>query len=284
MSSSFDTTQPQRFLRPADVARLRRNQRRIDVQRALYIGRNVALALLVILAGVWAWRRIQSDIRFAVKRIEVTGAVHSSRASINTVTSAYVGANLFRLDIARIQDDLRTLPWVSRIEIEKKLPDTLRIRVVERTPVALIQTYGGLRYVDENGAAFAELSPAVGDPDLPLISAASGPELTRCIELIRNLRDRDPEVYSRISEVRPIAPRGFALFDRDLGAVVYANGDDISGKWRSLYAIAGVENFGRSSIQYADLRFADRVVIKPLHPLTTSAAAIMPAPGAQITN
>ena len=284
MSSSFDTTQPQRFLRPADVARLRRNQRGIDAQRALRVGRNVVLSLALILAGIWSYRRVQSDARFAVKRVEVSGAVHSSRASLDAVTAAYVGANLFRLDIARVQGDLRALPWISRIDIEKKLPDTLRIRIVERTPMALIQAYGGLRYVDENGAAFAPLSPSVGDPDLPLISGASGEELTRCIELIRTLRDRDPQVYSRISEIRPIAPRGFALFDRDLGAVVYANGDDISAKWRALYSIAGAENLGRSGIEYADLRFADRVVIKPVHQVTTSAAAIMPAPGAQITN
>src|SRR5439155_89092 len=129
--------------------------------------------------------------------------------------------------------------WVSRIETEKKLPDTLRVRIVERTPVALVQTGDRLQYVDENGVPFAELSPAVGDQDLPIISgAAPAPELARCVALLRALRARDPEVFARISEVRPVPPDGFALFDRQLGAVVYANAGDLSSKWRELNAIA----------------------------------------------
>ena len=79
------------------------------------------------------------------------------------------------------------------------------------------------------------------------------------------LRGRDPQVYARISEVRPLPPRGFALFDRRIGAFVYANEDDVFTKWRDLAAIARSERFGRGDLAYVDLRFADRVVIKPVH-------------------
>ena len=129
--------------------------------------------------------------------------MHTPRSAVNAITQAYVGANLFRLDIAQMQNDLRSLGWVSRIETEKKLPDTLRVRIVERTPVALVQAGERLQYVDENGVPFAELSPAVGDSDLPLITGAEGVALARCVTLLRALRARDAEVFARISEVRP---------------------------------------------------------------------------------
>ncbi|MBK5258552.1 MAG: FtsQ-type POTRA domain-containing protein, partial [Thermoanaerobaculia bacterium] len=189
----------------------------------------------------------------------------------DAVTSQYIGLNLFQIDIARVQNDMRSLPWVSRIEIEKKLPGTLRMRVVERIPVALVQQGRELNYVDEHGIAFARLTPAVGDPDLPLINAACAPsrttpcpDLVRAVALLRALSAHDPQIYSRISEVRPLVPAGFQLFDRDLGAIVYANGDDVSSKLRTLYAIVRSEQFARGSIAYADLRFSDRIVIKPL--------------------
>jgi cell division protein FtsQ len=272
------------FLRPDDVARLQRNQRHINTQRALRISRSVALGLAVIALLVWSYYRAQSDARFAVKTIEVTGVVHTSRAALDAVTSAYAGANLFKIDIARVQTDLRALPWISRIDIEKKLPDTLRIHVVERTPWALVQNGTGLRYADENGVPFAPLSPEVGDPDLPLIVANDPVDLQRCVQLVRDLRQRDPLLYSRISEVRPLPPHAFALFDRDLGTVVYADAENLSEKWRTLYAIANAERFGRAAIDYADLRFADRIVLKPVHPIVSSGAAIVPAQGAEITN
>jgi cell division protein FtsQ len=260
MSSSFDTTSP-RFFRPADAGRLRRNQRKIQVQKILVVARNVVVVAALGVAALWAYRQTQSDVRFAVKRIEIEGAVHTPRAALDLVTQRYVGLNLFKIDIARVQHDLRGLAWVRRIDIEKRLPDTLRIKVAERQPVALVSTPERLLYIDDDGIAFAELSPAVGDDDLPVITGAFGGELQRTVAFIRDLKNKDPQVYSRISEVRPIAPRGFALFDREVGAFVYANADDLTAKWRGLYAVLEAEH--HPHIEYADLRFADRIVLKP---------------------
>ena len=257
--NTFDTT-ASRFLRPTDISRPR-NQRRIQVQRLLVVLRSALLAGAVVAVAVWAYLRTQSDARFAVKTIEIAGAVHTQRAALDQITGRYVGLNLFQIDIARVQRDLGGLAWVSRIDIEKKLPDTLRIKIAERKPVALVRAGDRLLYADEKGVAFAELSPAVGDDDLPLITEASGPELARTVAFLTDLRRRDPHVYSRISEVRSVPPRGFAVFDRELGAVVYVNGDDVSAKWRNLYSILEAEK--RPRIEYADLRFADRIVIKP---------------------
>lgn len=265
-----------RFFRPTDVARLRRNQRQIQIGRLLVLLRNVAVLAIVVACGIWIWQHAQSDARFAVKHIEIAGEVHTPRAAIDRVAQRYVGLNLFQIDIARVQRDLGGVGWISRINIEKKLPDTLRIKITERTPVALVSSNGTLRYVDEAGAAFAELTPAAGDNDLPLITGASGPELTRAIALLRELRARDREIYSRVSEVRPIAPRGFAIFDRELGAFVYADADNVSAKWRSLYAILGAENHPR--IEYADLRFADRVIVR-----TRNVIPKTPGAGAETT-
>jgi len=264
---SFDTT-ASRFLRPSDVARLRRNQRQIQVARLLVLLRNALLVAALIAGAVWVWQHTQSGTRFAVQHIEIEGAKHTSRAALDRATSRYVGLNLFRIDIAHVQRDLGGLGWVSRVDIEKNLPDTLRIKITERTPVALARNGARLFYVDEHGAAFAELSPHSGDDDLPIIIDAQGAELTRAIALLRDLRATDREIYSRVSEVRPVPPRGFALFDRELGAFVYADAGGVSAKWRNLYAILRAEN--NPGIEYADLRFADRVIVRTLE--TTHAA------------
>ena len=258
---SFDAT-ANRFLRPTDVARLRRNQRRIQIQRFMVVLRNLAAVGVIVLGAVWAWQRTQSDARFAVRKIEIEGAVHTPAGALDVVTRRYVGLNLFQIDIARVQRDLGGLGWVRQVAIEKKLPDTLRIKISERTPVALVRAGERLRYVDDRGYGFDDLSPRVGDDDLPLVTGARGPELARAVALLGELRTRDGALYSRISEVRPVPPRGFALFDRELGAFVYADADDLSAKWRSLYAIWRAENNPR--IEYADLRFADRVIVKTL--------------------
>ncbi len=282
--STFATTSS-RFLRPTDVARLRRNQRQIQFQRVLAILRNVTAALVLVALGAWAWRHTQSNARFAVRAVDVIGARHTPSAELQRITDSYVGANLFKIDIASVRQELRGLPWVSRIEIEKRLPDTLRITIVERVPAALLQTSRGIEYVDDEGFPFAALSPVVGDPDLPLIVDAAGPELVRCVEMLRSLRKQDPVLYSRVSEVRPIAPRGFALFDRELAATVYVNAEDLVAKWRDLYSIAAAESYSRSSIDYADLRFSDRIVVRPFKsPAMTLTTVPQPQHAQEITN
>lgn len=285
MSTSFESTQ--RFLRPTDVARLRRNHRRVQAQRFFVIARNGIIAAGLVLAAVWAYRQTQSDARFAVRQIAVVGAVHTPRAEVDAITRRYVGLNLFKIDIARVQHDLGSLPWIARIDIEKNLPDTLRIKIAERVPIALVQgdgPDGRLTYVDEQGVAFAELSPSVGDNDLPVISGASGDELVRAVALIGNLRAHDPQLFARLSEVKPVAPRGFAFFDRELGAYVYANGDDLSEKLRSLDAIVRAERFTKGSVEYADLRFGDRIILKPIHPIAVTAPKPRSMPAVAITN
>ena len=283
MSASYETTQ-RRFFRPADVARIRRNQRRIQILRILRAAGRMFVVLGLIAGALSLYRHTQSDSRFAVKTIEVVGAIHTSRGSIDAITHRYVGTNLFKIDIAGLQRELRTLGWVARIEAEKKLPDTLRIRIVERAPIALVHRGERFVYLDENGISFADLSPSAGDQDLPLIEGASGRELNRSIALVRDLRARDREVFSRVSAIRPVAPDGFAIFDRQLGTLVYANASDLSEKFRQLYAVAGAEGLGRSAIEYADLRFAGRIVMKPVRTPATVPSAPPVVHATDITN
>lgn len=279
----FDSTGP-RFFRPSDTDRVRRNYRSIQVQRLLDVLRTIVVILVVAVGLTMLYRRTQSDARFAIRHVEIAGAQHSAKADLEALTQRYTGTNLFHLDIARLRREVASLPWVSRIEIEKKLPDTLRILVAERTPVALAETPNGVSYVDDRGAAFAELTPSVGDPDLPLITGASGDDVARCVTVLRQLRALDPELYARVSEVRPMPPRGFAFFDRQLHTPIYANDSDLPAKWRDFYAIANAEHFAPGEVAYADLRFDGRVVLKPLRAMpaaTTLPRAVVPV---QITN
>ena len=258
----FESTD--RFLRPTDVDRVRRNYRSIRVRQLVVLLRNAVLLLAGIIALGVLYRRTQSDGRFAVRHFEISGTQHTTPADVQVVRQRYLGTNLFHLDIAGLRRDVSTLPWVSRVEIEKKLPDTLRVRIVERVPIALVQTDDSIRYVDDRGVAFAMLSPSAGDSDLPLISSSQPADVPRGVAILRTLRAQDPELYARISEVRPLAAGSFAFFDRELHTFVYANADDLSAKWRDLRAVARAEHLDRGDIAYADLRFNGQVIIKPL--------------------
>ncbi|HXI13186.1 MAG TPA: FtsQ-type POTRA domain-containing protein [Thermoanaerobaculia bacterium] len=260
----MDTTQ--RFLRPIDLDRTRRNHRRVQGQKAALIAANCLLVALLIGGIAWVFRRTQQDARFAVKQVRILGASHTSPSALRAIGDAYVGQNLFRIDLEHLRNQIRSLPWIEKVEIEKRLPDGLVVQVVERVPVALAESKGSLHYVDRTGRIFSELSPAVGNPELPLITGSSPEDVRNCVALLMELRSSNQELYASISELRAVPPNHFAIFDRRLGTVVYAERASLERRWMALYQIVSSEHLGDSALEYADLRFNDRIVVKPRRP------------------
>lgn len=255
-----------RFMRPMDLRVTRRNHRRLQVQRLLMYATNALLVLLFAVGLYWAFQRTQQDARFAIEIVRTTGAVHTSPGAIAKITDRYRGANLFRLDIAALQSELLALPWVERVDVEKKIPDSLMIHITERRPVALLVANGAIRYVDRNGISFAPLSVTEGNPELPVITGAAPVDLPRTVSFLLAVRNDDPELYARISEVEPLAPESFRVFDRDLRTTIYLPAAGYAERWRQLYAIARAE---AQELEYADLRFERRIVVKPRAGTTT---------------
>lgn len=252
-----------RFFRPSDVRATRRNHRKVQVQKILLWTANILLAAGVCLAALWAWQRTQNDVRFAVRSVEPLGAKKTSRAELDRIANRYVGTNLFRADLDALQRDFQSLPWVASVAIEKQLPGTLKVYITERQPVALLVDGNALRYVDAEARAFAPLSPEYGNPELPLVRNASRDELRRSVAFLVRVRRSEPSLYARISEVTPIAPDGFVIFDRELSAPVFVRDIDAEAKWRDLYRIAAADGIEPRAVEYVDLRFDDRIVIKP---------------------
>jgi cell division protein FtsQ len=262
-----------RFLRPTDLGRTRRNRRRLQARRVLAIFANLVLVAVLGVSALWAWRHARENVRFAVQRVEITGVVHSSRSEVEDVARTYRGVNLFRLDIENVRRGFAQLPWVQRAAVEKKLPDTLLVRLSERTPVALLAEEGRFHYVDAEGTVFAELTPEIGNRDLPLISNAAGSQVRRCVEFLSRLERTDRPLYSRVSEIAPVDGGGYRLFDRSLATSVIVGEERGAEKWRLLHGITAAERIGPGTLEYADLRFRERVILKP-----RAATALKPAP------
>lgn len=252
-----------RFLRPVEVGPTPRNLRRLQARRLLLISTNALMVALVVLGAFWTWRKTQEGARFGIQRIEVAGLHHAPRAEIEGIADRWTGANLFRLDLESVGAELRRHPWIESVSLEKMLPATLHIGIAERTPAALVVADGAIRYVDRHGVVFAALSPRIGDPDLPLVSAADERGIAAAVEFLETIESEHPELYSRVSEIEAIPSEGFIVWDRELRTFVRM-GPEGASRWLALHALARVDGWPAGSLEYADLRFRGRVVIKPL--------------------
>lgn len=95
---------------------------------------------------------------FALREIEVVGARRVPEARIRERLGVGEGVNVFALDPVALEGRVQTLDWVRRVEVVRRWPDALRVRVEEHVPVA-VAALGGLYHVDRQGEVFRALPP-----------------------------------------------------------------------------------------------------------------------------
>jgi cell division protein FtsQ len=107
---------------------------------------------------------------FEVRDVEVRGLHHMSRLPVYTAALDGASDSMLLVDLDVVRERLRLLPWVADASVGRKLPDTLVIDIVERSPAAIWQYGGRHALVDAEGhvlvtrrlTQFAHLPVVVG--------------------------------------------------------------------------------------------------------------------------
>src|SRR5438128_1711581 len=105
-----------------------------------------------ILGGV-ADRAVAASaaLGLVVGDIEVEGRETTDRATIMAALAAERGTPILAVSPRRAKEKLENLPWVRSATIERRLPGTLVVRLVERHPLAVWQHAGKHELVDRAG-------------------------------------------------------------------------------------------------------------------------------------
>lgn len=152
--------------------------RRIEVRRAegrrrlRFVVGGAVVAMLA--AGTWAATR---SALLDLDHVRIEGVDATSAAKINGAVQTPDGTPLLDLDLATIEAEVASLPWVETVNASREWPGTLRLDVVERVAVAALPAGdGSFVAVDTTGVAMAALAGAdVGS--LPVIGVAAEGEL-----------------------------------------------------------------------------------------------------------
>ncbi|PYJ05639.1 MAG: hypothetical protein DME25_08080, partial [Verrucomicrobia bacterium] len=146
--------------------KLSASQRRQNRLRRLTLFLVTSLSLLLTL--FIAWHSLELLLRrfvfesptFAIRtlRLETDGVL--SAEQLRTWAGVKVGNNLLALDLGRVERDLKLVPAIESVVVERVLPGTLTLRVTEREPIAQVlfpslraggQYPGGVYTLDANG-------------------------------------------------------------------------------------------------------------------------------------
>lgn len=105
---------------------------------------------------------------FQVKKVEVVGADRIDRLKVYDIALAQKDRSMAAVDLEDVRHDLMQYGWIKDARVSRRLPDTLVVDIVERSPAAIWQHSGRLSLIDAKGVVLEPVS--VGTmPDLPLV-------------------------------------------------------------------------------------------------------------------
>lgn len=241
-------------------SRNRRYQTGINWQRTGILLLTITAIILLILK-VTTWLGAQEV--FVFKEIRFEGNRYLSAEELRACVSLDSAENLFDLDLKAIERQVEQHSLVERAMASRQFPSTLKVRVQERQPIALLNQ-GELVPVDASAQRFPETRPAMLC-DLPVISATSdAAELETILAFLRHVKAEQFGLYSRISELGFSPKYGvyFLLMERVLPVVVgHADFDQKSEQFRAvLEMLESEDRLGR--LEYIDLRFRGQVIVR----------------------
>lgn len=184
----------------------------------------VAIALIVIVAldiPAKAERTAGAAIGragFTVSGYQIVGLKHMNRGRIDEVVTdelrraaeeaGSAKAPQPLVDVARIRERLLQFGWVKDARVSRRLPDTLVVDIVERTPAALWQDGdGGLALIDADGVVLDRV-PVDKMPDLPLLI---GPGANRQARELGGLMNEVPSLKPQLASASWVGGRRWDL-------------------------------------------------------------------------
>lgn len=124
------------------------------------------LVVLILLGALAVW--VYNSPYFPVKQVKIEGEIQRTGGKqLQAVAQKYIRGNIFRADLNGAQEAFAKLPWVDKVTVRRRLPDTVEIDLVERIPVARWKEAG---LIDSNGNLFN----AATDEKFPVFSGEPG--------------------------------------------------------------------------------------------------------------
>jgi cell division protein FtsQ len=194
---------------------------------------------------------------FRVADIRVEGRATTDRETILAALGARPGTPILAVDPERAKEQLESLPWVHSALIERRLPDTIYVRLVEREPMALWQHGGKIDLIDRSGAVipvtrldrFAKLPMVVGDD-----AAAHAAQLLAMLA-------SEPDLAARVTAAVDVGGRRWNLrLDNAIDVLLPA--EDPAAAWADLARLQRKNAILQRDVQAIDMRLPDRLVVR----------------------
>ncbi|MBL4693581.1 MAG: cell division protein FtsQ/DivIB [Magnetovibrio sp.] len=205
----------------------------------------------------WAVINTSVDFGFTLDEILVTGRSKTNRKDLLKALGIVRGAPLLAYDFETAKKRVEHLPWVRNVRIERRLPQTLRVHLIERQPIAIWQNKGTFALVDEDGEVIANADVEQYSKLIQVVGADAPGRVGGLLELLAT----QPELKSQVLSAARIGGRRWDL-RMENGIDVRLPEQDAPGALTRLAAFEIESGILGKDVKILDLRLPDRVIVR----------------------
>ena len=240
-------------------------------------GSLVALAVVGIVgmgsAGVWSWNNgmitraidqtrwnviaFSGTLGFTAEDVLVVGRSQTAKDDLLKAVRLARGAPILAYDINEARQRIEALPWVASATVERMLPNTILLSVIERHPLALWQRKGSFELIDSTGKIILGQSVEKFS-DLLVVVGKDAPENT--VALLGILETQPQLMNFATSAVRVGGRRWNVRLKGEIDIRLPA--ERARAAWSRLAEYERRHGILSRDVRMLDLRLPDRVIVQ----------------------
>jgi len=228
-------------------------------------------AIVISLAGLLflSFFSIKFAIKaFPVRDIKISGNHYISEDKLKSKIGISKDENLFKVSLRDIEEKLKASAWIKGVSLRKEFPATLRVKVEEAIPKAIVESKGNLYLIDSD----SNLLEVLGGDRIPFLPVITGIDFEKnkavieeALKLIDALNEKGIAGEKNSIEIYAVRPYGIVMnIDDKIIRIGYNRYNEKLQRWKEIEVELRDKGVMPENIDYIDLRFKDSVIVKPL--------------------
>jgi len=199
---------------------------------------------------------------FRIENVEVVGREQTDPKALLAAAGLRRGDPILAVSPDVVRRRIEAMSWVASAAVERRLPDTIAITIVERKPIALWQHNDKFALIDAKGDNLGPV-PDASASTLPLI--VGGDAATHASALLSTLATH-PDLAKRVQASSWIGSRRWDL-RMDNGIEVKLPEDGMAEALQQLADAEASSRILERDVAVIDLRLAGKMIVRLAHEL-----------------
>ena len=256
--------------RPSRSAMMWRRQRRLIRPIGLIIVALLAIGAVASLvrsvqpgSTVANWReRVGNAVGLPVRQVVVEGRQKTPEPMLRAALGVGVGDKLLGFSLEAARARIEQLAWVQSATVERRLPGTIVVTLLERRPFAVWQSGGKFVLIDRLGQLVAEQDPEKDKTAFATLPLVVGPGAPEAAAGLLDTLAGFPDLRSRVVAAVRVGERRWNLRLHNGADVMLPEAQEAAALLRLMDLQTSQQILDRP-LASVDMRLADRMVVRP---------------------